>query len=434
MQGEWIRKPASDTSVVFVHGILSSGDACWKHANGAYWPDLLKNENTLSTLGIYVFTYRSDIFSGNYRLGDAVDALKEHLQLDGLLDGRRIVFVCHSMGGIVVRQFLVSREANLIERNIAVGLFLLASPSLGSAYANWLSRFAEILGNTQAQALRFAQNNAWLNDLDRNFLNLKEAERLKIVGKELIEDNFIVFKKLWRKQVVEPFSGARYFGEPFKIPHSDHSSIAKPENKQAVQHRLLHRFIAEILVQEPTKNATGPSAAAVPGVQKPDTSSLQTAPPSSTPFTQSATTDSGQVIQAGRDVIIQPSSGASDKKDIGKRIALWLGIVATAITIVTSVITHWPEASPKSSRFYGVVKDQRGSGVPGAEIEVHAGSSGELIGADKSQSSGEFSFPIKEKWEETVFVRVSLGDSIGFEGNMLLQGNQTISFAPFKRR
>jgi len=243
MDGKWIRKPEGSTSVVFVHGILSSGETCWQHQNGSSWPELLKSEKGLEDLGIYVFTYETGIFSGNYRLGDAVDSLKEHMHIDDLLQGRRLIFVCHSMGGIVVRKFIVERALDLINRDIEVALYLVASPSLGSSYANWLTPLAKFFGNSQADALKFSSNNAWLNDLDKEFLNLKESCKLEIKGKELIEDKFIVFRKFLRKQVVEPFSGARYFGEPFKVPRSDHFSIAKPENREAIQHRLLCKFI-----------------------------------------------------------------------------------------------------------------------------------------------------------------------------------------------
>ncbi len=41
MRGEWLRKPENHTAVVFVHGILSSGETGWRHGNGAYWPALL---------------------------------------------------------------------------------------------------------------------------------------------------------------------------------------------------------------------------------------------------------------------------------------------------------------------------------------------------------------------------------------------------------
>ncbi len=122
MDGKWIRKPKNDASVVFVHGILSSGETCRRHANGAYWPELLKSEPELEAWGIYVYTYETGVFSGTYSLNDVVDDLKERLfKFDKVAESRRIVFVCHSMGGIAVRKFLVERVNDLIDRNIEIG-------------------------------------------------------------------------------------------------------------------------------------------------------------------------------------------------------------------------------------------------------------------------------------------------------------------------
>ena len=113
------------------------------------------------------------------------------------------------MGGIVVRKFIVERAAELIEAGKEIDLFLGASPSLGSSYADWLLPIAQLFGHAQADALRFVRNNVWLKDLDKEFVNLKEGGKLKIKGKELVEDRFVVLPKLFGRQVVEPFSGAR---------------------------------------------------------------------------------------------------------------------------------------------------------------------------------------------------------------------------------
>src|SRR5262249_40564033 len=155
------------------------------------------------------------------------------------------VFVCHSMGGIVVRKLIVERRDDFIERKIQLGLFLVASPSLGSQYANWLSVLAKAMGQIQVPALTFDRANTWLQSLDKEFINLKESGRLKITGKELIEDKFLtptgsrlnaLVSALFRRPVVDRFTGARYFGEPYKVPQSDHWSIAKPENRTSIQH------------------------------------------------------------------------------------------------------------------------------------------------------------------------------------------------------
>ena len=106
MLGKWIREPESGTSAVFVHGILSEGETCWRHDKGSFWPDLLLSEPALKSVGVYVFTYETGIFSGSYRLGDIVDAFKEHMRLDNVGESKQLIFVCHSMGGIVVRKFL----------------------------------------------------------------------------------------------------------------------------------------------------------------------------------------------------------------------------------------------------------------------------------------------------------------------------------------
>ena len=71
----------------------------------------------------------------------------------------------------------------------------------------------------------------------------------------MVEDQPIILKKwFWfRKQIVEPFTGARYFGEHLKVPNSDHSTIAKPDSRDAPQHRLLCHFINDILNKPPNK-------------------------------------------------------------------------------------------------------------------------------------------------------------------------------------
>lgn len=244
-ESRWIRAGRTSCAVVFVHGILSSSEQSWRSGN-VYWPQLLSDEASIKDVGIYVFSYRADLFSGNYRLGDAVEALYAYLELDGLLKYRELIFVCHSMGGIVVRQFLVTRQATLIASHAEVTLFLVASPSLGSEYANLLSGLAKIFGNSQAQVLRFAEDNTWLNDLDRNFLNLKQLGHLSIHGQELVEDEFITLPHLFRSQVVKPFSGAKYFENSIKIPHSNHFTVATPTDSSALQHRLLLRLVFKV--------------------------------------------------------------------------------------------------------------------------------------------------------------------------------------------
>jgi pimeloyl-ACP methyl ester carboxylesterase len=135
------------TVVIFIHGVMSDADA-WRNANGTYWPSLLTEDPRMRGVGVYIFEYETGLFSGTYRINDAVDALTNHLRLDRVLTAQRLVFVCHSMGGIVARRYLEHEGRDLLDAKIEVGLFLVASPSLGSEYATFLSPLSPCFSGT----------------------------------------------------------------------------------------------------------------------------------------------------------------------------------------------------------------------------------------------------------------------------------------------
>lgn len=245
MKGTWVQKPSNNITIIFIHGVLSGDSSCWTHANGTYWPKTLAENPDCHHLGIYSFEYKTGFFSGNYSLNDVVDALKEQLRLDGVTNSTALIFVCHSMGGIIARKYIVQNAAGIEREAKRIGLFLIASPSLGAEYANWLQPLAKFFKHSQASALRFAQDNVWLNGLDRDFINIKEGRHIEIRGKELVEDVFVVLPRfLLLNQVVAPISGAKYFGDAIKIPDSDHFSISKIQDNTDTKYRLLLDFIS----------------------------------------------------------------------------------------------------------------------------------------------------------------------------------------------
>lgn len=245
-----IRRPGSRGCVIFVHGILSSGESAWGRPS---WPDLLAEEPGLKSLGIYIFTYQTAIRSGTYSIADVADALREQLAAPELKGVRKFIFVCHSMGGIVVRRYLVANQAALSKAKVEIGLFLVASPSLGSADANLMALLSRALRQPHVQlaALRLSQENTSLDELHKDFRTLLASTQLCIVGRELLEDKAISIKRALglRRQVVEPFAAAAYFSEPgcepLKIAGSDHNTIVKPLRRKAEQHLALTRFVRE---------------------------------------------------------------------------------------------------------------------------------------------------------------------------------------------
>ena len=56
----------------------------------------------------------------------------------------------------------------------------------------------------------------------------------------------LLFAGLYENRWCPPFSGARYFGDSIKIADSDHFTIARVPNADALQHRLLVKFIRDL--------------------------------------------------------------------------------------------------------------------------------------------------------------------------------------------
>lgn len=250
MNGEWIRQPfkTQRAVIVFVHGVLSSGASCWANKNGTTWPRLVIQDKEMENSAVFVFSYRSALTGGRYSISDAADALWLELQSSGILDlSDPIIFVCHSMGGIVVRRLVVKRQKAL-PPGCTLGLFLVASPSIGSFWATLLYPLIWIVHHSQASALRLSESNEWLRDLKTDFRMVLDCRSPFIVGRELIEERSVVLGCVsWIPPVVRKVEGEVFFSDPLTVPASDHFSIAKPRDGAKPQHKALRQFVNRVV-------------------------------------------------------------------------------------------------------------------------------------------------------------------------------------------
>lgn len=242
----WFSNPSVKlATVVFVHGVMAKEHKSWRNGD-VFWPEMLSQEPSLANIGVYVFSYRSNLFTREYGTADVAQSLKEALKNEHILDSKALIFVCHSHGGTVVRRFLIHNQLELASTSTRIGLVLIACPSIGSQYANLLSWPARLLRHAQARTLKRARDNDWLNDLDRLFFSLKDSPHILIRGKELIET----------KSIASPFplivgeeSARRYFKDWVKIPDTNHFTIANPAGPESEQHQIVKTFIAEFLAE-----------------------------------------------------------------------------------------------------------------------------------------------------------------------------------------
>lgn len=159
MEGRWLRKASSGKpTFVFVHGVISNGDDCWRNKNGSYWPKIVADDPELEGYGIWVFTYLTGITSGSFSVSDAATSLRTHLLFENIFPNNGIIFVCHSMGGIVVRKFITTNALDISHARAKIGLLLVASPSLGSGYATLITPLIRLFGHAQGEILRASGN------------------------------------------------------------------------------------------------------------------------------------------------------------------------------------------------------------------------------------------------------------------------------------
>ena len=251
----WYRYNDSDTVLVFVHGVLSDSASCWlnnKVKPNVFWPDLIESDDRFKGIAIYLAGYHTAVDSGDFPIHQCAQQVFSYLKTSDtkgrlpVLSKQKIIFVCHSMGGIVVRQLLCDEFKNFAGKKL--GIVLIASPSYGSKVADTLPFVLELYNHKQGKQLRWA--NDTVKELDRRFRNLID-ETDSLAGREMFESLF-PFKFLrkwlpWNKHVriVSEESAARYFAKPEQIPGADHSSICKPRDAEDPVHQYLLAFLEE---------------------------------------------------------------------------------------------------------------------------------------------------------------------------------------------
>ncbi|MDP1929221.1 MAG: AAA family ATPase [Thiobacillus sp.] len=241
--------PNSTTTVVFVHGFLSDANSCWLSKSGRYWPDLIKEDARFEAPSIFLGGYHTAADSGSYKIHDCAEELIRALErvdtagTPAPISTGNLLFVCHSLGGVVTRYALDAHSRKF--SNKAIGLALIASPSLGSKYADLFSGVISLFGNDTARQLKYLSSS--LVDLDHRFKLLVDEKRIpNLVGAEAIEHRGIgrlPFVPHLLQPVVRYESASRYWPSQI-LPNTDHASIAKPEHLDSPPHLFLYDFFS----------------------------------------------------------------------------------------------------------------------------------------------------------------------------------------------
>lgn len=245
-----------DTVVVFVHGILSNSRDAWFYEgqkdtviDDAYWPDIVAKDEFLKRPSVFLGGFVTRANSGKYDIRQAAIDLYGALTLPAgtrkghVIDKKKIIFIAHSTGGLVVKHMLV-RERDAF-KDKKVGVVLVASPSRGSTKADRLSLIAGYLKNKMGQQLQF--DHPFLEELHHDFQKLVSEKKIpSLDGIELMENHFIVSWLSWLISPVVPKESVEpYFNELEYVGDTDHFSIAKPNGVSHPSHQKLRKFVVQ---------------------------------------------------------------------------------------------------------------------------------------------------------------------------------------------
>ena len=185
--------------------------------------------------------------SGDYGVPDCADELHSALCRmsstgePSVVGTKTLVFICHSMGGIVVRYMLEKHWRTFSEKRI--GLCLYASPSLGSRWANLTSLVSSLFRNKAASQLQFFSS--FLSELDDRFMIYLDGRRDScFYGAEATEARALISFGGLLNPIVRKYSSARYFSNRRTLPGTDHSSIVKPNTEEDPGHQFLVDFLS----------------------------------------------------------------------------------------------------------------------------------------------------------------------------------------------
>ncbi|KAI4262936.1 MAG: hypothetical protein L6R42_001894 [Xanthoria sp. 1 TBL-2021] len=238
--------PSPILDIIFVHGLggTSRGTWSWERDPSNFWPPWLVDDPELSRARMFTFGYNAN-FAGHSTSLNILDFAKDLLfrmkthsgpyhQGDPSVGELPIIFVAHSMGGLVIKKAYIIGKANQQYENIIArisAMVFLATPHRGSAFAAMLNNILRATpgGSTKNYVAELEKQSGSLQDINEQFRNM--CGSLELVSfHETLKTNVGAGIK---KMIVDKDSALlEYPGEVSSSLIADHHGMAKFKNPQ----------------------------------------------------------------------------------------------------------------------------------------------------------------------------------------------------------
>lgn len=237
--------------VVFIHGLTGDSKASWTssdshEAEGTYWPLWLAND--IPGIDIHALGYPASIFAhwakGEMGLFERAKAVLEYMASRDF-GAKPIVFIAHSLGGLLAKQVIRTGIENLNARWNSIGqackvVFFIATPHSGASLAALLKFTVPKLISKHVDTL--AQGCDQLNELNEAYRNLASKQGIT---------TFSYYEKYKAKNlslVVTRESADPGCGGNHPIPvDADHISICKPKSRKAALYSSIEAHLSNFV-------------------------------------------------------------------------------------------------------------------------------------------------------------------------------------------
>lgn len=218
--------------IVFVHGIHGGRDT-WRASNGAYWPQLIQTDPHFQKSDVVVAEYPTPSMRGQLSTEKLSQILWQRLKAQRVWDHAEVVFVAHSLGGILTEEMLLNHPDDAARVRFIVSY---STPHQGSFVAN----LAKIYDSDPLLTdLRDGNDNTFLMDLEQKWRSTQSAARIhRYCAFETLDTaaGAGMGKYLGARTRVVTYYSATYGCDVDTPPQriaADHIDIVRPPNRSA---------------------------------------------------------------------------------------------------------------------------------------------------------------------------------------------------------
>ena len=234
--------------MVFVHGVMGDPKSTWTNdGTKETFPKLVAKNKTFADADIYVFGFPSKFSGSTLDIDQLSDLLHQRLDAEGITKNYDdLVFVTHSLGGLIVRDFLLKEGPNAAKTVPMIYSF--ATPYTGSDAARIATTFGK---NPQFGAMRKLASGSFLGSLQSRWSAFPGRKQIRTFC--AYETAPVVNTDLSTALIVARESATNGCSERIDPIADDHLGIVKPANERSQSYIVLQSAYESVFQPSPNQ-------------------------------------------------------------------------------------------------------------------------------------------------------------------------------------